>query len=145
VGGIINPVIIFLKLMKRILQFVALAVVLVLAFEPALSSVACVVGTPASAPGAPRCAMAMREMGMDCRMPRQVASIGCQRDCSQCGLAKGFALLSAGAKPKAGRAQFFVPMPIMTPAVITPFAAGPPGDLFASAPPRYILFQVFRI
>jgi len=143
--GIIKSVIISVKLMKKLLQLVALAAVGVLAFQPALSSVACVMGTPASVPSAPRCAMAMSPMGMRCQMPPHVSGTGCQQDCSQCGMAKSFALSSAGAKPKAGKAQLFLPMPMMAQVAIAHVADEPPGTLIASSPPRYILFQVFRI
>jgi hypothetical protein len=134
-----------LNQMKRFLQFVAIVVVALLAAQPALAGMQCEMGTPASTHCAPCCHKAMRPMGMICPMSHQVAASGCDQSCCHDALPQGAALLAAGVKPKAGRAEFIAVVPQMLEESDAAFAGAPPGSTVAAAPARYILFQVFRI
>jgi hypothetical protein len=131
--------------MKRVLQFVAVVVVAMLAAQPALAGMQCEMGTAAIGHCAPCCHKVLRHMGMDCPMPHQVAASGCDQSCCHDALPRGVALLAAGVKPKAGRVEFIAVAPPMVAEADAAFMAAPPGYSVAAAPARYILFQVFRI
>jgi hypothetical protein len=133
-------------MMKRILQIVAVLSVALLAAQPALAGLSCTMEAPTSMPCVPGCDMtAMSQMGMDCQMPLQIAGTGCFQDCCQRGLPQVVAQLASGAKPKAARTQLVLIVPQIAPALQRSFAATPPDAIVAAAPPRYILFRVFRI
>ena len=134
-----------LNRMKRLLQFVAIAVIVLLAAQPALAGMSCEMGTSASRQCAPCCHKAMSRIGMSCPMHHQVAASGCDQSCCKDALPRGVALLAAGVKPKAGRAEFIAIAPRLVSDTDAPFTAAPPGNIVAAAPARYILFQVFRI
>lgn len=132
--------------MKRILQIVSVLVVALLAAQPALAGLSCTMGEPANIPCAPDCNMAaMGQMGMDCQMPLQLAGTGCFQDCCRQGMPQAVAQLTSGAKPKAARTELVLMAPQMATALETAFRATPPDAIAAAAPPRYILFRVFRI
>lgn len=131
--------------MKRFLQFVALVVIALLAAQPALAAMSCEMGTSASGHHAPCCHKVMSHMGMGCPIHHQVTAAGCDQNHCHDALPQSVALLSAGVKPKAGRADFIAVMPRMVAEAGAPFVAAPPGKTVAAAPARYILFQVFRI
>jgi hypothetical protein len=131
--------------MKRFLQFVAVVVVALLAAQPALAGMQCEMGTSARMHCASCCHKAMSHVGMDCPMQNQVAASGCDQSCCHDALPRGVALLAAGVKPKAGRAEFIAVALPMVAESDAAFMAAPPGNSVAAAPARYILFQVFRI
>src|SRR5271157_739325 len=131
--------------MKRFIQFVAVVMVALLAAQPALAGMQCEMGTPASGHCAPCCHKAMSHMGMDCPMQHQVTALGCDQNCCHDALPQGVALLAAGVKPKAGKVDCFAVAPQMVTESNAAFVAAPPGSKIATAPARYILFQVFRI
>jgi len=134
--------------MKRVLQVVAVVVIAVLAAQPAVAGMTCGMLTVANVNcghGASLCGMAMSQMGMDCPMPEHVAGTGCLQECCQHGFPQGVVQAASGVKPKAGGTELFMVLPAMTPAPSLSFAAPPPDSIVASAPPRYILLQVFRI
>ena len=134
-----------LNRMKRLLQFVAVVLVALLAAQPALAGMQCEMGTPASMHCAPCCHKAMSHMGMGCPMQHQVTASGCGQNCCHDALPQGVALLAAGVKPKAGRAEFLAVVSQMAAEADAPVVTAPPGYSVAAAPARYILFQVFRI
>jgi hypothetical protein len=131
--------------MKRFLQFVAVVMVVLLTAQPALAGMSCEMGTPASGHRASCCHKAMSRVGMNCPMHHKIAASGCEQSCCYDALPQGVALLAAGVKPKAGRADCFIVVPRMVAEADAPFVAAPPGNTIAAAPARYILFQVFRI
>lgn len=131
--------------MKRFIQFVAVVVIALLAAQPALAGMKCEMGTPTDGQRAPCCHKAMSRMGMDCPMHHQVTASDCDQSCCNDALPQGVALLAAGVKPKAGKVDCFSVAPRMVAVSDAPFVAAPPGNTFAAAPARYILFQVFRI
>lgn len=127
--------------MKRLLQFVAMAVIAVLSAQPVLAGFMCTMGMGS---GAAHCSMVMH-MGMACHPAQQAAGLQCrQGSCQNCSL-QDAAQISPGAKPKAGGISAL-------PAVFTGISATDeaassrwPAPPAISAPDRYILFQVFRI
>jgi hypothetical protein len=131
--------------MKRLLQFVAVVMVAMLAAQPALAGMQCEMGTSASGHRAPCCHKAMSRMGMNCPMHYKVAATGCDQNYCHDALPQGVALLAAGVKPKAGRAQFIAVAPQMVAEADAAYGYASPGNAVAAAPARYILFQVFRI
>ncbi|MGA2216871.1 MAG: hypothetical protein ABSG51_02210 [Terracidiphilus sp.] len=129
--------------MKRVLQVAAVVVIAVLAAQPALAGVTCGMLTVARTACVSPCGMAMSQMGMDCPMPEHVAGTGCLQECCRHGFPQGV-VQSAGVKPKTGGTELIMVSPAMTPDASLSFA--PARDfIIASAPPRYILLQVFRI
>jgi hypothetical protein len=133
------------KLMKRFLQFAALAVVASLTAQPALAGLLCHMGNPNSGSQAHCSGMAMIEMGMQCPMHRQSASFGCEQNCCKEGIPQGVVRLAADRKPKAGKTEFLALAPRMAADKVTAFAAPPLNGTVASGPARYVLLQVFRI
>jgi hypothetical protein len=133
------------KRMKRILQFVAVVVIALLAAQPALAGMSCEMGTPASMHCAPCCHKAMSRLGMSCPMHHKVAASDCDQNCCHNALPQGVALLAAGVKPKAGSAEFIAVAPRLVTNADAAFVGAPPGNTVAAVPARYILFQVFRI
>jgi hypothetical protein len=134
-----------LNQMKRLIQFVAVVMVALLAAQPALAGMSCEMGTPASGHCAPCCHKAMSHMGTDCPMQHQVTTTDCDQSCCHDALPQGVALLAAGVKPKAGSAEFIAVAPRLVMDADAAFVGAPPGSAVAAAPARYILFQVFRI
>jgi hypothetical protein len=139
-----------MKLMKKLFQIVALAVVAVLAAQPALAGLPCAVGASAGNGCAPDCGMAMShmsssQMGADCGMSPQISSNGCAQNCCSDRLSQGFAQPATGAKSAAGRTLQFIPAAQPLAVALPLFAASYRTDSESAAPPRYILFQVFRI
>jgi hypothetical protein len=134
-----------LKLMKRVLQIVALAVVASLTAQPALAGLLCHMGNPNSGSSAHCSGMAMSEMGMDCPMHRHPANIGCEQNCCKEGIPQGVVRLAADRKPKAGKTEFLALASRMGADDVTALAAPPLNRTIASGPARYVLLQVFRI
>jgi hypothetical protein len=137
--------------MKRLLQFVAMVVVALLIAQPALAGVSCDVGASSVAGCTPGCGMASMgqmspsSMGANCPMSPEISSDGCAQNCCLNGLAQVVAQPVAGAKSNLAKPLQFVPV-AETLAVATPeFAVSPRTQFNSSAPPRYILFQVFRV
>lgn len=131
--------------MKRLFQFVAVAVVALLAAQPALAALPCNMGAPVCGPCAHCCGKTMSHMGMACQMPHMIAGVGCDQNCCHDALPRAVAQLTAGSKPKVGRTEYLAAMPQVVAGVDLAFVAAPPGKAAAAAPARYILFQVFRI
>jgi hypothetical protein len=134
-----------LNRMKTLLKLVAVILVALLAAQPALAGMQCEMGTSASGHRATCCHKAMTRMGMNCPMHHKVAASGCDENCCHDALQQGVAQLSAGVKPKAGRAEFIALASRSVLDSYAPFGSAPPGNAVAAAPARYILFQVFRI
>jgi hypothetical protein len=129
--------------MKIFLKIVAVAVIGLLAGFPAMARVMCAEGMTAKVPCKPHCHRAMGAKGMGCSMPFQAGSLGCDENCCQNGMQQG--VFQADAKPKAVKA---VLVAILPPAAVSEgrvFASLPEDGKADTGPPRYILFQVFRI
>ncbi len=129
--------------MRKLIQFVAILAVGLIAVQPALAGLACVPGMHMAC--APGCPMAMGGMGANCPMAGQMAAIDCSQDCCAQTHPQAivlpalvtklqFALL---ASPSAASAATF-------PAG-TDFASRSPVTDEASSPPLYLLNQVLRI
>lgn len=132
--------------MKRLLQFAALALVALLAAQPALAGTSCNMGEPDKAPCAPGCGMQMSEMGADCQMHQQAVGPFCDQTCCRDGLPAGLAQLAGGDKQRPQRADLsYLVSPVGMANEGTASKAPPPLPLASTSPPRYILFQVFRI
>jgi hypothetical protein len=144
------PAILFMKLMKKLLQIVAVVVVVVLAAQPALAGLPCAVGASSTAGCVPGCGMAMgqmssTQMGPDCGMSTQISSDGCAQNCCIERLSQGFVQPASSAKSDTARALHFVPAALPL-AIETQSVAVTTRTIPDSTPPaRYILFQVFRI
>ena len=82
--------------MKRGFQFAAVAVVLLLAVQPAMAGVACATSGMARA----ACPMGMSEMGADCPMAHGLVT-DCSQDCCNHSAPKAMVLPAAPAKPMA--------------------------------------------
>ena len=134
-----------LNRMKRLLKFVAVVMVAMLAAQPALAGMQCEMGTPANGHRASCCHKAMSRMGMNCPMHHKVAATGCDQNCGNDALPQGIAQLAAGVKPKAGKAEFIAVAPRLVADEDAAVRSAPPGNAVAAAPARYILFQIFRI
>jgi hypothetical protein len=143
--GAVQAVILNLKQMKRLFQFVAVVVVALLAAQPALAALPCNMGAPACGPCAHCCGKTMSHMGMACQMAHKIAGAGCDQNCCHDALPRAVAQLTAGVKPKAGGTVYLASEPQIVAGTDASLVAEPPGKPAAAAPARYILFQVFRI
>lgn len=137
--------IIFLKLMKRLFQIVALAVIASLTAQPALPGLLCAMGNTNSGSHAHCRGMAMSQMGMHCPMHWQAAGTGCNQNFCHDSLPTGVVQLAAERKPKAGKTEYLAAAPRIAADAGTAFAATPLNIAVASGPARYVLLQVFRI
>jgi hypothetical protein len=131
--------------MKKVLQFVAAALVAVLAAQPALAGLTCGMMPSTAMPCAPKCEMAKDHMGAKCPMHHDDTGTGCLQDCCRNGWPQALVQSSSKARPKAGGTQLFLALPTPAQAGIAAFATPLPEDIGAAAPPRYILLRVFRI
>ena len=87
--------------------------------------------------------MAMGAMGADCPMQHQASKLGCAENCCQNSMQPGVAQLDG--KPKAARAELVAILPPATVSAGKVFAHMPTDGRVDTGPPRFILFQVFRI
>jgi hypothetical protein len=136
--------------MKRVLQFVALFVAILLAAQPALAGLPCGPETSSNGACASGCAMAvttapMSQTASGCGMTPQVSSNGCEQSCCASNSLQSVSQPATGAKSKADRVLHFVAAPDMDANATSAFTAQSSGEPVTSAPPRYILLQVFRI
>ncbi len=126
--------------MKRIFQFAAVAVVLLLAVQPALAGVACA----SSGMSRAACPMGMSEMGADCPMAYGLLA-DCSQDCCNHSAPKAMLLPATPAKPN----LLLAPIAVSPAAELDHALAALPGWLPAmaatSSPPPYLLNCVFRI
>ncbi|HWE84777.1 MAG TPA: hypothetical protein VG267_07520 [Terracidiphilus sp.] len=127
--------------MKRVLQFAATLVILLLAGQPAFAGLACAMSGTMQASS---CPMSMSAMSADCPMMHGVAP-ECTQDCCNGTAPKPALLLAVPAKPNlvAGSAA-------VSPVVEARLSAAPrqdwlPAMVESSPPPHYILNRVFRI
>jgi len=136
--------------MKRVLQFVALFVVVLLAAQPALAGLPCVQGTSENGACAPGCAMAtatapMSQMASGCGMTPQISNNGCEQTCCASAAIQGVGQPATGVKSNAFTTVQLMVAPLQIASATSAFAAAPPIVPVLSAPARYILLQVFRI
>jgi hypothetical protein len=129
--------------MKLFPKIVAMAVIGVLSAYPALARVTCAMGMAAKARCAPDCGMAMGAMGMNCPMSSQASGPGCAENCCQNGMQPG--VFQMDAKPKAVKAELVAILPPTAMTVSRLLANLPLAARVDTGPPRYVLFQVFRI
>ena len=140
--------------MKRLFQFVALAIVLLAAAQPLLANTAC---TQPQCEGSPDCSthfdsMAIPSSAMQyilASSPATSSVVLPEAGCSYgtCWLELDSAKLLAVTPPTSRLASRTLLMPVApfsgSDAVILPVRS--PGDVATGAVPRHILFQVFRI
>lgn len=128
------------KQMKRVLQFVAFAVIGLMAVQPLLGAPPCASAVPA--PCTAGCPMA--DAAPDCPMA-QSSMVGCSSGCCELSNPRTAAAVAVLIKPKA--AMVDTPVPAAVKVVQT--SAVRASRLLRSAPetgpPLYKLFRVFRI
>ncbi len=151
--------------MKKLLQFVAAFVVALLVAQPALAGLPCSAEIAPAGGCTPGCGMSMSQaqmgqmpsgqmsssqmssgqMSPDCPMSPVISSDGCQQNCCHTALLQAVAQPATGAKSNLTQTQQFVPA-AQTLALASPaITLSPRTESSSTAPPRYILFQVFRI
>lgn len=135
----------FLKRMKKVLQFVAVALVAVLATQPAIAGLTCGLRTSSVASCVLAFGMTMSQMGANCPLHHHQTGTGCLQDCCRKGWPQALVQSASKARPKAVGTQLFLAVPTPAQAGIAAFATPLPEDIAAAAPPRYILLRVFRI
>lgn len=127
--------------MKRIIQFVAVMVIAVLALSPAAEGLACLTHMAGRASA---CPMGMGELGPDCQMARDVAT-GCDTDCCNHPAPPIAAAWAATTKPKGVAAVALTALVVNAPAVAAVPAVKAMEPAMEASPPRYVLNRVFRI
>jgi hypothetical protein len=85
--------------------------------------------------------MAAKAMG--CAMPFQAGRTGCDENCCQNGMQQG--VVQTDVKPKAVKAELVAILHAAAANEGRVFANMPVAGRVDTGPPRYILFQVFRI
>jgi len=128
--------------MKRIAQFAALVVVMLLAGLPAAEVLTCPLRVSRDAAA---CPMGMSGVHADCPMAQQVARNKCLRDCCNCGLPKLVGPIAVPVQLKQGTPVQFVALDAPGQDAERAVAAAQDGPAVSSSPPRYILNRVFRI
>jgi hypothetical protein len=140
--------------MKRLFQFVALAIVLLAAAQPLLANTAC---TQPRCEGSPDCSThfdstAIPNSGMQyilASSPATSSVVFPEAGCGYgtCWLESDSATLLAVTPPTSRLASrtFLMPVAPFSASQAVILAAGSPQDVAAGAVPRHILFQVFRI
>jgi hypothetical protein len=131
--------------MKKVLQFVAVALVAVLTSQPALAGLTCGLKPFPGIADAAACNMAMNQMGESCPMHSHGAGAGCLQECCRNGWPQAVIQSASKARPKAVGIQFLLSTPSTASAGVALFAAPPAGALAAAAPDRHVLLRVFRI
>ena len=141
--------------MRRLLQIVAFIAVALLAAQPALAGMRCDMGMSACHACAHCChsgssmdameGMAGDGMGAECAMPTQAFGAACAPTCCDQATPAGLVQVAAAEKSKAEKATFVALLSQSMPSAQAHFTDAPPGLIASNPPPRYILFQVFRI
>lgn len=129
--------------MKRLIQIVAVVLIGLLTVAPALASLPCTTGMPATC--AAGCPMAASGMGAGCPMDRQMATGDCPRNC--CAHATAQAVVAPATPKKLKVAIAVAPLEIAAKAVTLGLACeeNARADARAASPPPYLLNRVFRI
>lgn len=129
--------------MKKFLQFVAVAVIVLFAAQSAFAGLPCASGMAASC--APGCPMTQSSMGPNCPMARQMAANECPQGCCTHAVPQALAIVAAPDHARLTlRAQSIMPQMAVA-ASHQAFAVHPTSTVPINSPPRYILNQVFRI
>jgi hypothetical protein len=131
--------------MKKVLQFVAVALVAVLATQPTLAGMTCGLKPFPGMTGAAACDMAMNQMGESCPMHSHGAGTDCLLECCRNGWPQAVIQSASKARPKAVGTRFLLSTPSIASAGVALLSAPPADALAAAAPDRHILLQVFRI
>jgi len=129
--------------MKRLIQFVAVAVIGLMSAAPALTGLSCATGVRASCTAI--CPMAMSGMSADCPMTGQTATGDCPQNCCASGI---FQALVSAAAPEKLRLAAGVSPSVATAEISVPgqtLAIHAPDEARAVSPPPYLLNRVFRI
>jgi hypothetical protein len=129
--------------MKKLLQIVAIGLLLLLAAQPSFSAALCLIRSASSASACTDCPTAMDEMGMDCPMSQGWAAAPCSYDCCMQAqmLFPAHPVSVERARP-AGALFSFAPLQATRDQRLA-FSLQPPGP--SSGPQRHVLLQVFRI
>ncbi len=126
--------------MKRVSQFAAVIMVLLLGVQPALAGVACArIGAMRTA-----CPMCIGAMGADCPMAHAVAA-DCTTNCCNQTILKAVVLPAAPAKPRSAATNAWMSTAVDLQAAAVPRSGCLPPATASSSPPRYLLSRVFRI
>jgi hypothetical protein len=129
--------------MKRIAQFVAVLGIALVAVQPVLASLPCVVSSGGVCISG--CPMATIEMGPDCSMQGPMAESSCPQNCCDHNAFQATAPLAVHDKSRLSAPStalaLTMALAVTAPAAHTQVNHGPRAD----SPPRYILNQVFRI
>jgi hypothetical protein len=126
--------------MKRLIQFVAVLLVALMAGVPALAAVTC---SMSNSPQASACPMEMSSPAADCPMA-QMDDSGCAQECCSHPLPAGVAPMTATVRPELKAALVAILLPVsLDPAAMV--AVHVQSAIDPSPPPRYILNSVFRI
>lgn len=128
--------------MKRMLQFAAVAVVMLLAGLPTAEALTCPLRADAASAA---CPMGMSETQANCPMALGISTSECLRDCCNCGLPKLVGPVAVQVHPKQCLPVQFVALAALNAGVERAVAAAPDEPTVSSSPPRYILHRVFRI
>lgn len=129
--------------MKIFRKIVALSVIWVVAGFPVMARVTCALGMAARVPCTHQCHRAKGGKALSCSMPFQAGRTGCAENCCQNGMQQG--VIRADAKPKVLHAELIA---ILPPAAVSGenlLSYLPVDGRVDTGPPRFILFQVFRI
>lgn len=128
--------------MKRVVQFAAVVVVMLLAGLPTAEALTCPLRAAADSAV---CPMGMAETSADCPMARLMAANEYLRDCCNCGLPTLVGPIAVRVNPKPGMPVQFVALLALSADAERAVATTSDGPLLSSSPPRYILNSVFRI
>jgi hypothetical protein len=129
--------------MKRFVQLAAILVIGLLAFQPALAGLHCLLGARASC--VPDCPMASNSMGPNCPMSQQMAASDCPRNCCSQSLPQAFTLSAAPEKSHPGALVSLQAVAFATPAMMVSPAIQVAGIDQSLPPPIYLLNRVLRI
>jgi hypothetical protein len=125
--------------MKLAFQFAAAFLALMVAVQPVSAAAACGMASPVS------CPMGMSQMSPDCLMAQQIAEAGSIADCCNHAMPRTAAAAVAPEKRRAAIIIGLILPSVSLPETMAATAAIELPVAVSSSPPRYILYNVFRI
>jgi hypothetical protein len=130
--------------MKRLFQFVAILVVAFLAAQPAQALIACAFDPSPIASACPMEMSGMNAMGAGCPMSRDMETSGCAQECCTHPAAASATAIAAPVKPRLNLPQH-LEQQLAIPTAQPVDSDSPLAAPAFRSPPRYILYQTFRI
>ena len=124
--------------MKRLFQFMAIAMAGLVAAQPALAGLLC--AAPVSA-----CPVAMTDMGPGCPMAGRMAADNCPLTAYLRAMPQSLASVASPARPKVESPAGAQSSTFVLPTVVGSRLASGAAAAEASSPPLYLLNRVFRI